>query len=58
MNIELTKEFVISVVTEDLAEAMNKTSAHYPRNVSEYEKVGLMPVKAGANQFSNLIKKS
>jgi flavin reductase (DIM6/NTAB) family NADH-FMN oxidoreductase RutF len=42
----LTKEFVINVVTEDLAEAMNKTSALYPRDVSEYEEVGLTPVKA------------
>lgn len=46
LNIELTKEFVINVVTEDLAEAMNKTSAPYPRDVSEYEKVGVTHVKA------------
>jgi len=46
LNIELTKEFVINVVTEDLAEAMNKTSAPYPRDVSEYDEVGLTPVKA------------
>ena len=46
LNIELTKEFVINVVTEDLAEAMNKTSAPYPKDVSEYEKTGLTPVKA------------
>jgi flavin reductase (DIM6/NTAB) family NADH-FMN oxidoreductase RutF len=46
LNLELTKEFVISVVTEDLAEAMNKTSAPYPREVSEYEKAGLTPIKA------------
>jgi flavin reductase (DIM6/NTAB) family NADH-FMN oxidoreductase RutF len=46
LNIETSKEFVISVVTEDLAEAMNKTSAPYPRDVSEYEKAGLTPVKA------------
>jgi flavin reductase (DIM6/NTAB) family NADH-FMN oxidoreductase RutF len=46
LNLELTKEFVISVVTEDLAEAMNKTSAPYPRDVSEYEKAGLTPIKA------------
>lgn len=45
-NIEATKEFVINVVTEDLAEAMNKTSAPYPRDVSEFEKVGLTPAKA------------
>ena len=46
LNIESTKEFAISVVTEELAESMNKTSAPYPRDVSEYEKVGLTPVKA------------
>jgi flavin reductase (DIM6/NTAB) family NADH-FMN oxidoreductase RutF len=46
LNIELTKEFVISVVTEELAEAMNQTCADYPRDVNEYEKAGLTPVKA------------
>lgn len=46
LNVELTEEFVISVVTEDLAEAMNQTCAPYPRDVSEYEKAGLTPVKA------------
>jgi flavin reductase (DIM6/NTAB) family NADH-FMN oxidoreductase RutF len=46
LNIETTREFVVSVVTEDLAEVMNLTSAPYPRDVSEYEKVGLTPVKA------------
>ncbi len=46
LNIELTKEFVISVVTEELAEAMNQTCADYPRDVSEFEKAGLTPKKA------------
>ena len=46
LNIESTKEFVINVVAEDQSEAMNETSAPYPRDVSEYEKVGLTPVKA------------
>ena len=46
LNIESTKEFVISVVTEDQAEAMNETAAPYPRDVSEYEKVGHTPVKS------------
>jgi len=50
VNIELTREFVISVVTEELAEAMNKTSMPYPRDVGEYEKVGLTPVKADVVQ--------
>ena len=46
LNIEATKEFVINVVTEELAEAMNKTCAPYPRGVSEFEVAGLTPVKA------------
>ena len=33
-NIELTKYFVINVVTETLAAAMNVTAAPYPREVS------------------------
>ena len=45
-NIELTKDFVINVVTEALAEAMNVTSAAYPREVSEFVKAGVTPVKA------------
>ena len=45
-NIELTKDFVINVVTETLASAMNVTSAHYPRDVSEFLKAGLTPIKA------------
>jgi flavin reductase (DIM6/NTAB) family NADH-FMN oxidoreductase RutF len=46
LNIELAKEFVISVVTENLAEAMNETCAPYPRGIREYEKDGLIPIKA------------
>ena len=45
-NVESSREFVINVVTEDLAEAMNITSTPYPRDVSEFEKAGLTPVKA------------
>ena len=45
-NIELTKDFVINVVTETLAEAMNLTSAYYPREVSKFGKAGLTPIKA------------
>jgi len=45
-NIELTKEFVINVVTAPLASAMNVTSASYPREVSEFVKAGLTPIKA------------
>ena len=45
-NIELTGEFVIGVVTKDLAEKMNITSALYPSDVSEFEKAGLTPIRA------------
>ena len=45
-NIEFTKEFVINVVDEALAEPMNQSSADYPGDVSEFDKVpGLTPVK-------------
>jgi flavin reductase (DIM6/NTAB) family NADH-FMN oxidoreductase RutF len=43
-NIEATKEFVINIVTEELAEAMNVTSAPFPPEVSEFERAGLTPV--------------
>ena len=36
-NIRETKEFVISIVTYDLAEAMNLTSGDYDASVSEFE---------------------
>jgi flavin reductase (DIM6/NTAB) family NADH-FMN oxidoreductase RutF len=44
-NIELTKEFVINIVTKDLASAMNVTSAQYPREVSEFTKAELTPIR-------------
>ena len=45
-NIELTKYFVINIVTETLAAAMNVTAAPYPREISEFVKAGITPVKA------------
>ena len=45
-NVELTREFVINVVTKDLAEKMNITSAPYPSDVSEFQKAGLTPIRA------------
>ena len=45
-NIELSKEFVINVVTEDLAERMNQTCFDYSPDVSEFTKVGLTPLKS------------
>jgi flavin reductase (DIM6/NTAB) family NADH-FMN oxidoreductase RutF len=45
-NIEFSKEFVINVVTEDLAEPMNQSCFEYPPDVSEFKEVGLTPVKS------------
>ena len=45
LNIEFSREFVIAVVTEALAEAMNQTSADYASDVDEFKEVGLTPVK-------------
>jgi flavin reductase (DIM6/NTAB) family NADH-FMN oxidoreductase RutF len=46
LNIEDTKEFVVNIVNEDLAEAMNLTSAYFPWGVSEFKEVKLNPEKA------------
>jgi flavin reductase (DIM6/NTAB) family NADH-FMN oxidoreductase RutF len=42
-NIRETKEFVISVVTYDLREAMNLTSGEYEATVNEFELAQLTP---------------
>ena len=42
-NIEGTGEFVVSVVVDDIAEAMNSTAAEYPADVDEFEIAGLTP---------------
>ncbi len=46
VNIEFSKDFVINVVNEALAEAMNQSSAEYPSDVDEFKEAGLTPVKA------------
>jgi flavin reductase (DIM6/NTAB) family NADH-FMN oxidoreductase RutF len=46
INIESCREFVINVVNENLAEAMNKASKEYPTSVDEFKAVGLTPVRA------------
>jgi flavin reductase (DIM6/NTAB) family NADH-FMN oxidoreductase RutF len=46
VNIELAKDFVINVVTESLAEAMNQTAGEYPPEVDEFAVAKLTPVKA------------
>ena len=45
-NIEFSKDFVVNIVNEALAEAMNQSAAEYPSDVDEFKEVGLTPVKA------------
>ncbi|MCH9039475.1 MAG: flavin reductase family protein [Chloroflexi bacterium] len=40
-NIEATGEFVVNIVSEDIAEAMNSTAAEFPAEVDEFEIAGL-----------------
>lgn len=40
-NIKETGEFVVNVVSRNLAELMNQTSANYPPELSEFDAVGL-----------------
>ena len=46
VNIEFTGDFVVNVVTESLAEAMNQTAGEYPPEVDEFRVSKLTPVKA------------
>jgi flavin reductase (DIM6/NTAB) family NADH-FMN oxidoreductase RutF len=45
-NIEFSKDFVINVVTENLAVVMNQASAEYPSEIDEFKEVGLTSLKA------------
>ena len=40
-NIEATGEFVVNVVVDEIAEAMNSTAAEFPADVDEFEISGL-----------------
>lgn len=44
LNVLATKEFVVNVVTEDMAEKMNLTSAQVPPHVDEFKLAGLTPL--------------
>ena len=44
VNVEETGEFVVNVVVDSIAEAMNRTAAEYPAEVSEFDVAGLTPV--------------
>lgn len=43
-NVRATGEFVVNIVTEDIAEQMNLTSGEYPAGVDEFAISGLTPV--------------
>lgn len=43
-NIEATHEFVVNIVSEEIAEQMNLTSADVPPEVDEFELSGLTPL--------------
>ncbi len=43
-HIEETGEFVVNIVVDEIAEAMNQTAAEYPTDVSEFQIAGLTPV--------------
>ena len=45
-NVEFSRDFVVNVVTEPLAEAMNKSAFEYPSEVDEFKEVGLTPKRA------------
>ena len=47
-NLEHTGDFVVNLVSEELAEAMNATAEDFPPEVSEILKVGLTPVPGDA----------
>lgn len=43
-NIEATREFVVNIVSEPIAEQMNSCATEWPPDVNEFEQVGLTPV--------------
>ena len=45
VNIEASKEFVVNIVDEGMAQAMNQTAAEYPPDVDEFEAVRLTAAK-------------
>ncbi len=45
-NIQSTRDFVINVVTESLAQPMNITSTQFPIDIDEFKEAGLTPLKA------------
>lgn len=56
-NIKATKEFVINIVSEEIAEKMNQCSAEYPYEVDEFKESGLVPSSASVVK-SPLVKEA
>jgi len=46
INVEQTKEFVISMVTEEIAEKMNISSTDFPPEVDEFQSSQLTPISS------------
>jgi flavin reductase (DIM6/NTAB) family NADH-FMN oxidoreductase RutF len=46
LNIEATQEFVVNIVSEDLAEKMNAASAEAPPEIDEFVLTGLTPLSS------------
>ena len=46
VNVRATKEFVVNIVSESIAEKMNLTAGEYPYGVDEFEVSGLTPAPA------------
>jgi flavin reductase (DIM6/NTAB) family NADH-FMN oxidoreductase RutF len=44
VNIEFSRDYVINVVSEAIARAMNQASGDYPSDVDEFRETGLTPV--------------
>ena len=44
VNVLHTKDFVINIVSEALAKAMNQASGEYPSNIDEFKVTGLNPL--------------
>ena len=54
LNIRSAKDFVVNVVTEELAAAMNQSCADYPRNVDEFKETGLTAARSDLVQSPRL----
>ena len=46
-NIEFCRDFVVNVVDETIAQAMNVTSADFPSHIDEFKEAGLTPIASG-----------